>query len=217
MTIHLYGTPTTRAFRSLWMLEELGVPYVRVPTGLGATRTPEFLATNPNGHVPALVDGELRLFESMAINLYLAGRHGRAPFWPAGEPDRARAVQWSFWALTECEAKGFTVLFVRGGEQFDGWRSWSHTDEFRETHRSAKIPDANSAAEAEAALRAPLGVLNEQLRGSAADLNVASVLVSVLLARLDLSALPRLRDWLTRCVSRPAVARATATETALAG
>jgi glutathione S-transferase len=69
--IRLYGTPRTRTFRPLWLLEELGVPYELVKTEFasGATRTPEFLKINPNGHVSALVDGDLVLFESMAINL----------------------------------------------------------------------------------------------------------------------------------------------------
>ncbi len=219
--IQLFGNANTRAFRSLWLLDELGVPYEHVNTDFhnGDTRKPEFLAINPNGHVPALVDGELRLWESMAINLYLAGRYGQAPFWPASEPDRARAVQWSFWAVTECEQHGFNVLFQKGGEQFARWREWSSSPEFRETHPAAVAPSEETAAASEAALQIPFRVLNAHLEGrdyilgpafTAADLNVASILVSVLLARIDLSAHPRLAAWLGRCTSRPAVARAAA-------
>ncbi len=76
--IHLYGSRHNRAFRTYWMLEELGLAYEATPldTQGGETRTEEFLAVNPNGHVPTLVDGEHVVWESMAINLYLARKHG---------------------------------------------------------------------------------------------------------------------------------------------
>lgn len=219
--VQLFGEANSRAFRSLWMLEELGVAYQHVKTDVhnGETRKPEFLAINPNGHVPALLDGELRLWESMAINLYLARRYGRPPFWPESEQDQARVVQWSFWAVNECEREGFTVLFMRGDEQFARWREWSRSQEFRETHPQSIVPSEESAAAAEAALKIALGVLDTELHGrdyilgahfSAADLNVASILVSVLLAKVDLSPQPNVAAWLGRCAARPAVARAAA-------
>ena len=82
--IKLYGIPASRAFRVRWMLEELGVAYQNVPTNFatGETRTAEFLKLNPNGHIPVLVDGETVLWESMAINLYLARAYGGG-LWPA--------------------------------------------------------------------------------------------------------------------------------------
>jgi len=221
--ITVYGTSNTRAFRVLWMLEELGVQYTHVPADFasGDTRTPEFLAINPNGHVPALVDGELRLFESLAINLYLAERYGVNGFWPASLADRARAVQWSFWVMTECEARSFAVLFARGGPQFEKWRSWTATEEFRATHPDDAQPSPEQAVLAakasEAALRLSLAVLDRELGerpyllGDAfgvADLNVASVLVTARLAQLDLSPHPRVDAWLTRCTTRPALAAA---------
>ncbi len=56
--IRVHGASNTRAFRVLWMLEELGVPYeqVKVDFHTGATRSPEFLRLNPNGRVPVLED-----------------------------------------------------------------------------------------------------------------------------------------------------------------
>jgi len=219
----LYGVPWSRASRCLWMLEELGVPYTHVKADFasGDTRTPEFLAINPNGHVPALVDDDLRLFESLAINLYLAERYGKDGFWPAAIGDRARAVQWSFWVMTECEARTFAVLFSRGGPQFEKWRAWTATAEFRETHPDDAPPtpeQAQVAAKAsEAALRLAFDVLDRALGerpyllGDAfgvADLNVASVLITARLAQLDLSPHPRVDAWLTRCTTRPALAAA---------
>jgi glutathione S-transferase len=221
--IRLYGTAQTRAFRPLWMLEELGVPYELVKTDFanGDTRSAEFLRVNPNGHVPALVDGELTLFESVAINLYLAQRYGQGTLWPASEHDRARSVQWSFWVVTECEAFLFDVLFARGGAQFERWRAWTETEEFRATHPGAPPVTREGALArgkaAEAALQLPLRVLDAQLEGrdhllgpsfGAADLNVASVWVTARLAKLDLSPHPNVDAWLARCTSRPALARA---------
>ena len=221
--ITVYGTANTRAFRVLWMLEELGVQYRHVPSDFasGETRTLAFLEINPNGHVPALVDGDLRLFESLAINLYLAERYGAVGFWPASLPDRARAVQWSFWVMTECEARTFAVLFARGGPAFEKWRAWSATEEYRATHPDdvSVSPEqtALAAKNAEAALRLSFGVLDRELGDRAyllgdsfgvADLNVASVLVTARLAQLDLSPHPRLDAWLARCTSRPALAAA---------
>jgi len=76
--IKLYGIPASRAFRPLWMLEELGLAYENVPVNFadGGTRSAEFLTLNPNGHIPVLVDGEVVLWESMAISLYLARKYG---------------------------------------------------------------------------------------------------------------------------------------------
>jgi glutathione S-transferase len=222
--LRLYGTPQTRTFRPLWMLEELGVPYELVKTDFanGDTRTPEFLALNPNGHVPVLADGELVLWESMAINLYLAERYGEGTLWPAAAADRARAVQWSFWAMTECERALFEVLFARSsGAQFEKWREWSESEEFRATHPGepsfAREEVEARAKRAEAGLQPPLRVLDAQLEGKpyllgdafgVADLNVASILVTARLAQLDLSAHPNVDAWLGRCLARPAVARA---------
>jgi len=93
--IKLYGVPRSRALRSLWMLEELGLPYENVKiTPAADTRTPEFLRLNPNGHVPVLQEDGLTLCESMAINLYLARKYDKV-LWPTTMDDEGRAIQWS--------------------------------------------------------------------------------------------------------------------------
>jgi glutathione S-transferase len=195
--IQIYGIPGSRAIRALWALEELGVPYELVPTNFatGDTRKPEFLRINPNGHIPALVDGDFKLFESMAINLYLAEKYGKGSLWPASEQDRARAIQWSFWVMTECESNLLEAMFHR-----------------------ALLPPAEreeaKAREAEDELQAPLRVLNEHLAGreyllgpafTIADLNVAAVLQWARAGKVALGAFPNLEAWLARCVGRPAV------------
>ena len=76
--ITLYGISASRAIRSIWAAEEIGLEYTHVPTHFGRdAKHPDYLAINPNGRIPTLVDGDLVLFESMAINTYLARKYGK--------------------------------------------------------------------------------------------------------------------------------------------
>ena len=113
--IKLYGISQSRALRCLWALEEIGVPYEHVKThfATGETRRPDFLRLNPNGHIPVLRDGDLVLWESMAINLYLACRYDQHGLWPRSVEDEGRVYQWSLWAMTEAEEPLVTVLVNR--------------------------------------------------------------------------------------------------------
>ena len=105
--ITLYGSAASRASRSLIALDELSLRYEHVPLKPWADpRDGETLARiNPNARVPVLDDDGLILWESMAINLYLADRYGRAPLWPAEPRDRARIYQWSIWSQTEIDVR----------------------------------------------------------------------------------------------------------------
>jgi glutathione S-transferase len=99
--IKLYWSPRSRSFTTLWLMEETGQPYERVLTDIstGAQKSPEFLAINPMGKVPALVDGEVSMAESAAICAYVADRYPQsrlAP--PIGDPRRGRYLQWLFFA-----------------------------------------------------------------------------------------------------------------------
>lgn len=105
--MRLYYVPRTRATRPRWVLEELGVPYelVRLDATKGETHTPEHVARQPLGHVPALEDGDVRMFESAAICLWLAERHPEKGLIPApGTAARAAVYQWTFYAMTELDA-----------------------------------------------------------------------------------------------------------------
>ena len=85
----LYFAPNSRAVRTAWLLEELGLDYElhRFTLGDKAMRAPEFLAINPAGRVPVLEDGDVRMTESTAIAQYLAARHGGGRFVPAVESE----------------------------------------------------------------------------------------------------------------------------------
>jgi glutathione S-transferase len=194
--IKIYGISQSRALRPLWVLEELGLPYEHVKTNFatGDTRKPEFLKINPNGHIPVLVDGDLILFESMAINLYLADRYGQGKLAPAGERERGLTAQWTFWVMMECEAHLLACLLNRAGPP--------------------QNRDEAKARAGEEALQAPLRVLDAQLAGrdyllgsqfGIADLNVASVLLWSKPGKVDLAKFPQLAAWLGRCTSRPAL------------
>jgi glutathione S-transferase len=102
----LYFAPRTRATRPRWMLEELGVPYETITLDLAAkeNRKPDYLRIHPLGQVPALVDGDVTVFESIAICLYLADRfsdRGFAP--PASSPLRAPYYQWLLFCASTIE------------------------------------------------------------------------------------------------------------------
>ena len=101
----IYGIARTRAFRALWMAMELGISYEHDPVEIGdaGARTPEFLAINPNGRLPVIVDDGFVLFESLAITLYLAKKHSPGRLYPGTIEGEARAWQWSLWAVTEVD------------------------------------------------------------------------------------------------------------------
>ena len=102
--IDLYYAPTPNTWKASIMLEECGLPYRVVPIDImaGDQKKPEFLAINPNGRIPAIVDhdtpdGPLPVFESGAILIYLAEKTGRF-LAPAGRA-RADALGWLMWQM----------------------------------------------------------------------------------------------------------------------
>ncbi|MEZ5559080.1 MAG: glutathione S-transferase family protein [Pseudomonadales bacterium] len=200
MTLKVYGQAQSRAVRALWMVEELGIDYEHVPTRFaGDSKSTEYLAINPNGRIPAIDDDGFRVWESMAINLYLAKKYG-ADLGPRDLQEDAIANQWSFWVMTEVEKTLLQALFHKTGMM------------------GAEKSDAKAAACLEQ-LEPALRVLDAELAGkqylmggrfTVADLNVASVLLWLRMARADVSAHGNLDAWLNRCTGREALARAQA-------
>src|ERR1700753_3550777 len=103
--VKIYGMARTRAFRALWVAVELGSEYEDIPVEIGeaGAQTPEFLAINPNGRLPVIVDGDFVLFESLAITMYLAKKHGLGALYPTGVEDEGKTWQWTLWALNEVD------------------------------------------------------------------------------------------------------------------
>ena len=102
MALTLYHCPETRSMRSLWLLNELGVPFdlVEMPFDHKYLRTKEYLAVHPLGRIPALVDGDLTLFESGAICEYLCEKFDTPLNRPLGHPERPHWLQWIHFAET---------------------------------------------------------------------------------------------------------------------
>jgi glutathione S-transferase len=212
MTLKIYGIGASRAARPLWAALELGVPFEHIPTPYagGATRTPEFLAINPNGHIPALIDeraeGTVTVWESMACALYIARVHGRADgqsITPATPREEAEALRWSFWTVSELEKDALTVLMHRMAMPAE--------------QRKPELAD-----QAESRLKVPLAVLDQHLqaqhakgeaylaanRFTVADVCVASVASWIRPAAALLAQYPAVSAWLKVCVERPAQVQA---------
>ena len=202
----IYGVYRSRASRNIWAADELGIPFRHVPViqayrlpdpdAAGAplnTRSPAFLKINPNGHVPAIDDDGLILHESLAINLYLAKKHG-GPLAPANVAEDGQMGMWSVWAVTEVEPHSIQILY----------------------HRLARPPgerDPKIAAAAVAALQHPFAVLDQALattgyavggRFTIADINLAEVARYAMPAPEVFEAVPHVKKWLASCQSRPA-------------
>ena len=112
MTLKIYGIPRSRTIRTLWMANELGLTYEYIQTGFGSegTRSPTFLAINPNGHVPAIDDDGLVLWESLAINLHLVRKHG-GPLAPANAAEDSLMTAWGFWSAIEVEQYAANLMY----------------------------------------------------------------------------------------------------------
>lgn len=163
------------------------------------SKQPEYLAVNPNGRIPALVDGDLTLFESMAINLYLTKAYG-GELYPASPADEARAMQWSVWGISEIEPLQMQIVVQK-----------LFTPE--EKRKQSVIDGATKG------LQRPLKVLDawladrDHLLGAdftVADLNLAGVMLLFNMIQLDCSEHVNVTRWVDACYARPALARAQA-------
>ena len=202
----IYGVYRSRASRIFWLAGELGLSFkhvpviqayrLRDPTAADAplnTRSPQFLKINANGHVPCIEDDGVLLCESLAINLYLARKHG-GPLAAANLAEEGRMLMWALWAATELEPQALNVLNHRAG--------------YAEGKRDAKI-----AAAAVEALGAPFAVFEQALAGggfavgerfTVADLNLAEVFRYAMPAPELFAVAPRVTAWLAACQARPA-------------
>lgn len=102
--LSIYGKSSSINVRKvLWTCAELDLPYQLQQYGAGhqSTSTPEFLAMNPNGMVPVIVDDGQALWESNTICRYLAAKHGRGDLLPVAPMARAQMEKWMDWQATE--------------------------------------------------------------------------------------------------------------------
>ena len=112
--VTVYSAPNTRAIRVIWVLEEIGVKAdIKSMPYPPRKHTPEYFAVNPTGMVPLLIDGEVRLSESMAICDYLAIKHGSPLVVPPNDPERPQFLQWLWYGESTLMAPLSRLNIVR--------------------------------------------------------------------------------------------------------
>ncbi|MEO8242096.1 MAG: glutathione S-transferase family protein [bacterium] len=205
--ITLYGVSRSRATRPLWVLHETATAFTQVPvlqayrltgnnagwTGL-TTASPDYLAVNPQGQIPALQDGDVVLTESLAITLYLARKYG-GPLGPQSDIETAQMEQWALFAVTSVETPALEMFYpIAEGRD--------------------KTPEgAALIAVAAEKLRRPFRRLNAFLstqdylvgnRFTAADINTAECVRYAQGNVALMEEFPAVKAWLERCQARPA-------------
>lgn len=205
MAIKLYSWPRSSGSRVAWALEELGLSYeyVELDAKKQEHRSAKYLAVNPQGKVPGLVDGDQTFFESGAMILHLGTKYGvDKNLWPAGGGQaRADAVSWTVWAMTELGS--YMMQYLYHG---------------LDTPVSYKPEDRSKAAAAysQSQFDRCLDALEARLEGrdcllgafSLVDVAAASWLMLGTMFGVKLDRHPRVAAWCKRCSERPALKRA---------
>lgn len=205
MALQLHSWPRSSGTRVSWALEELGVPYeyILVDREKQEQRSPQYLAINPHGKVPALVDGEQAYFESTAILLHLGENYGVARrLWPAAsDPGRAEALCWTVWGTTELGNYMMQYLY-HGLDSPVSYKPEGRSTAAAEYNRTQFVRCLD-ALEARLAVR-------RQLLGdfSLVDVATASWLLFGTMLGIALDGHPRVADWTRRCSERAAFKRA---------
>jgi glutathione S-transferase len=193
--ITLYGSARSSAGRCIWALEEAGAAYTLKDVDMRNKehKSAEFLKINPNGKVPALTDGDVTLFESMAINFYIADVY-KKELLGSTALERGLVHQWSFWASSELQDP-IIQIFIQKVFMPDDKRDPKVIEE-----NLAKLPNL-------------LSVLNTTLSAkkylagntfTLADLNTASVASICPFIGEDLKNYPHILSWLNGMQDRPA-------------
>ena len=196
-SIKLYGPRMGSSLRTHWVAAELGTTCETVPVDFskGEHKGEAFLQINPMGQVPALVDGDFKLAESMAICSYMIETAG-SDLGGKTAQQRAKAWQWSLWAALNLYPHRSALASPAGTQQ-------------------PLAADVEAAAKAGAAKYLP--VLNTHLGAqrymvgdsfTVGDINVATVLAYAAFAKFDLSSYPNVTTWLAGVTDRPAYAKA---------
>lgn len=200
--LKIYGQWQSRAFRVAWLCKESNIPFEQVNVTImvpdATAKSDWYLKLNPNGRLPTIDDDGFVMWESAAINLYLAEKYN-SPLYPKDAAGKGRMLQWAFYIANDVEVP---MTFV-----------FQHRFRFPPEKRDPKIADAN-----EPTLLAKLKVIEAQLnktptlqgdKWGMADLIPASVLYSLFAMKYDkLAEFPKLKAWLEASVNRPAAIEA---------
>jgi len=182
--------------KAMWAIGELGLEHTRHDVGgpFGGLDTPEYLALNPNGRIPTVVDGDVIVWESNAVVRYLAAAHGAGSLWPTGAGVRAISDQWMDWVSME----------VMGNLTLAFW----HLVRFSEDER-----DMDVVKTAAAALASTFALLDRHLTGrtfiagdqlTMGDVPAGAAVYRYLTLEMDRPALPAVRAYFDRLQERSA-------------
>jgi glutathione S-transferase len=194
----LYWHPISSSARRASMaahLLGLNVEHVMVDLQKGAQRDPQFLSMNPNGKVPTLVDGDLVLWESMAIMLHLADKAQPTPHYPASH--KPHIHQWLFWTSAHWSPPIGKLNFERMLKKM----------------MNLGEPDAGAVAQAEKELHVVGKILDDALAGKTwlcgtsvptlADVAVGVSMMTLHISQLPLQGYPNLMAWFGRMQELP--------------
>jgi len=208
-----FGKNSGNAARSALALYELEVTFGAHPLDLREPRSAEYLALNPVGKVPTLIDGATTLWESNAINWYLAEKYPRAGLLPATPEGRAAVLRWAFFQASHVSPAA-TVVHRSLNPAHEDW--WSSRRPSASTEQ-VRLPDykqtvAQEAENGRKELARFLPVLEGALTNadwlvgeySLADIAFAPHLGFLVQYGFDFSGTPRVRAWLERIRARPA-------------
>ncbi|MBL4800340.1 MAG: glutathione S-transferase family protein [Emcibacter sp.] len=191
----IHGTPYARTNYVIWAMKELGLDFEIKPVNpmTGETKSPEYLALNPNGLIPTLEEDGFLLWETTAINSYLAKKYGDGLLWSSDPQEEAQIMQWCVFGAIYVDHQAVNHIL--------------HKQALPEDMRDEKI-----LALAKEELRPHLEVLNGHLsdkdylvagRFTIADLNLAAMLDYAVKSGYDFSGLGHVQRWLTDCLGRP--------------
>jgi glutathione S-transferase len=195
MKLYYFETPNARKTCAVARYLNVPVEFIRVDLPKGEHKTPAFLAINPNGRVPAIEDGELCLWESMAIMCYLADKAG-SDLWPK-DARQIDVIRWLSWDAMHFSRHTGTLFFQR----------------VVKAHFGLGVPDLAAIDEAMGFVRQYAGILNSHLKGRAhlvgdgltvADFAVASFLPHAREAGIPIDEFPEIRRWYGQLEQLPA-------------
>lgn len=200
-----YGRMSGNSSRSVFGLYEAGVPFTPrlLDTRSGQHRVADYLAVNPMGKIPALADGSFRLWESNAINWYVAEKHPAAGLLPATIEGRASVQRWLFFQAAHVTPACAPVFMATNRRMQEFWKPSG---------------DEQAAEKGRKELARWLPVLESALAGrewlegtfSLADIAYTPHLWMVVEGGFDLAPYPAVRGWLDRLLARPAWKKAEA-------
>ena len=188
----IYGSKNSSAGRCWWAAAEAGIELEQVPLDFQKNehKGEAYLKLNPNGKVPTLVDGDVVIWESMAINNYIVEKNKPELFGPQDAASHAHLSQWSYWSIAHLN-KAMEPLYM---QKWTGPLS------------------AEALAKANEDVSKWLKILDVHLEGKSfmvsevftiADINVGSVIDAVE-DGFDFSPFPNVKRWFASLQERPA-------------